>query len=251
MTRGKAAPRRPLALVTGAGVRLGSAIALGLADAGCDLVLHAHRSRAAADRTARKAARAGRRAVVETADLADSEALEAFADVTVRRYGAPDFLVLSAANFLRRPLARTRVEDWDAVFDLNLRAQVLLASRFGEKMRRRGGAIVLIADAAGLTLWPGYAAHSLAKAGLFPAAKLLAADLAPKVRVNVVAPGPVLFPKDYSAADKRRAVAATLLKRAGSPDDVVKAVRFLCVEATYVTGAVLPVDGGRHLMGPG
>lgn len=237
------------ALVTGGARRLGRAISLGLCEAGFNVIVHANQSRAAARDVAGIVAKAGRRSAVEIANLRQGRALEAFAARVLKKYGPPKVIVLSAASFLRRRLAETTLREWDEVQALNFRAPVFLADRLGRAMRSNGGAIVLIADAAGMTPWPNYGAHSLAKAGVVAAVRLLAAELAPTVTVNAVSPGPVLFPDKYSVKQRRAAIERTLLKRAGTPEDVVKAVNYLACAAPYVTGAVLPVDGGRHLLG--
>lgn len=238
------------ALVTGGARRLGRAITLGLGQAGFDVIIHANQSRAAAHQVAKVLQASKRQAVVEIANLQQGRDLERFAARVLRQYGPPQALVLNAASFVRRRLANTSIKEWDQVQALNFRAPVFLADRLGQAMRSAdGGAIVLIADAAGLTPWPNYGAHSLAKAGLIAAVRLLAAELAPEVTINAVAPGPVLFPENYSAKQKRAAIERTLLKRSGDAVDIVKAVRYLLCDAPYVTGAVLPVDGGRHLLG--
>lgn len=250
--RAKPQRPRPLALVTGAGVRLGKALAMAFADADCDVLLHANRSYRDAERTAAKIRKQGVNAWTIAADLGNAKQLSQFSSKVVELHGAPDFLILNAANFVKGSLTQADAATWDRSHHVNLRAQAILAGNLGAAMKQRGaGAIVFISDAAGLALWRGYGAHSIAKAALIPTARLLARELAPNVRVNVVAPGPVLFPPEYSAAQKKAAVASTALKRPGCPEDVIKAVMFMCIDAPYVTGAVLPVDGGRHLLGVG
>jgi pteridine reductase len=113
-------------------------------------------------------------------------------------------------------------------------------------MRSRGGAITFIADSAGLRPWASYVPYSISKAGVVALTRGLAIELAPAVRVNAVAPGPVLLPADYDEAARRKSIARTLLQRVGSAEDIAQAVVYLAA-APYVTGVVLPVDGGRHL----
>ncbi|RMF16358.1 MAG: SDR family oxidoreductase [Candidatus Dadabacteria bacterium] len=230
------------AVVTGGAVRLGAAISRALGQRGCSVTVHCHGSRDAAEALVATLPAGSR---VLQADLRDPGALERFADV-VTEAQPPDLLVLSAASFVRARLRETSPAEFDEILALNLRAPVWLAAHIGETMRARGGAIVLVSDAAGLVLWPGYGAHSIAKAALHPAVELLARELSPEVRVNAVAPGPVLAPVDYDEQMIRRSTERTLLKRMGTPQDVAEAVCFLALDASYVTGAVLPVDGGRH-----
>lgn len=240
-----------VAVVTGAGVRLGRAMAEALAADGASVVVHVgHNVEAGRDVVAGIEARGGRATCVQ-ADLTDPEALEAFAAEGALKLGVPDIVVLSAANFVRAKLAETDAATWDQVFNLNLRAPMLLADRLGRRMAAgNGGAVVLIGDNAGIVPWPSHAAHSLAKGALaLVGLPILAMDLAPKVRVNLIAPGPVLFPEDYPEPARQTAIASTLLKRQGHPDDVVAALRYLLGPGSYVTGAVLPVDGGRHVLG--
>jgi pteridine reductase len=165
---------------------------------------------------------------------------------TRQALGPIDLLVVNAGVFRRTPLEKTAEKDWRFHIETNLEGAFWCAQRVGLEMARRGGAIVLIADVAGLRPWPAYLPYSISKAGVVALTQGLAIRLAPRVRVNAVAPGPVLPPEDDSAAEAARAAAQTLLKRLGTAEDVAEAVVYLAT-APYVTGVVLPVDGGRHL----
>jgi len=151
-----------------------------------------------------------------------------------------DLLVNSAANFIRG----ATWDDFDATFALNLRAPFFIAQSLGEKMRERGfGRIVNMADIAAFTPFPAYLPYSMAKGGIVTMTKGLARAFAPQVLVNAVAPGPVLPPDDFDDEQRRAAAAPTLLKRLGTVEDVARAVVFL-LESDYITGTILPVDGG-------
>ena len=154
-------------------------------------------------------------------------------------------VVNSAALWRPRPLADVTVEDWDAIHAVNLRAPFLL-SVAAAPLLTDGGVIVNLADHLAHESWPGLVPHSISKAGVEAMTRQLAQQLAPRVRVNAVSPGAVLAPPGWSEAAQATFVAATPLQRMGAPDDVATAIVYL-VHATYVTGVVLPVDGGRHL----
>jgi pteridine reductase len=231
-----AGPRR-VALVTGAGVRVGEAIARHLARSGYRVAAayHSHRPR-------------GFAAALQ-ADLAAPEGPAALATAFRARFGRLDLLVNSAAGFEPLSLEATDAAAFDAQMDLNARAPLLLTRALLPLLRSARGSVVNVADVGGgLVAWRGYAAYCASKAALVRLTECLALELAPRVRVNAVAPGTVLWPEHYPAA-KRRALAARIpLGRAGTPLDVAEAVRYLA-SAPFITGAILPVDGGRRLNG--
>jgi pteridine reductase len=226
-----------VALVTGAGVRVGNAVARALARDGWTVAAHyrTHRPR-------------GFAAALQ-ADLALPDGPAALAAAFRARFARLDLLVNSAAAFEATPLEATDAASFDALMHLNARAPLLLTKALLPALRRARGAVVNVADVGGgLVPWRGYAAYAASKAALVRLTECLALELAPAVRVNAVAPGTVLWPDSYRPA-RRRALAARIpLGRAGTPQDVASAVRFLA-EAPFVTGAVIPVDGGRHLSG--
>lgn len=228
---------RRVALVTGAGVRVGNAIARDLARAGWTVAAHyrSHRPRGFP--------------VALQADLAQPDGPATLAAAFRARFARLDLLVNGAAAFDAAPLQRTDAALFDAQMDLNARAPLLLAKALLPLLRRARGAIVNVADVGGgLVPWRGFSAYGASKAALVRITETLALELAPDVRVNAVAPGTVLWPESYPAALRRRLAARIPLRRAGTPEDVAAAVRYLA-EAPFVTGAVLPVDGGRHLSG--
>jgi pteridine reductase len=232
-------------LVTGAGRRIGQAIAVGLARAGCDVAVHYHGSADGAEETAREIRAAGRRAELLAADLADPAAARALADRAARALGRLDVVVNSAAIMVHQPVETITPESWDATFDLNLRAAFFVAQGALPHLRRAKGKIVNLADVAGFEPWPAYLPHCVSKAGVVMLTKALARALAPDVAVNAVAPGPVLLPEQWDAATRDHIRDTTPLGRLGEPADVVAAVRFLLEGTDYVTGTVLVVDGGR------
>ena len=235
-----------LALVTGGAHRVGRAIALALAERGADIALHYGGSADAAARTADDLRALGARVETFRADLLDPEAPARLAADVVASMGGVDILVNSAAMMLRTPVGETTVADWDRMFALNARAPFFLAQALVPVLRERRGCIVNICDLAAYETWPAYVPHAMTKAALVQATRGLARALAPAVRVNGVAPGAVLLPDDWGTAAADRLVATTPLQALGSAEDVAGAVVYLC-EATYVTGEVIIVDGGRHI----
>jgi len=234
------------ALVTGAGRRLGQAIAVGLARAGCDVAVHYHGSADGAAATARdiRAVAKGRRAELLRADLSDAVAARGLADQAAQALGRLDIVVNSAAIMVRQPVETVTPESWDATMDLNLRAAFFVSQGALPHLRRAKGKIVNLADVAGFEPWPAYVPHCVSKAGVVMLTKALARALAPDVTVNAVAPGPVLLPDEWDAPTRDHIRETTPLERLGTPADVVNAVRFL-LENDFVTGTVLVVDGGR------
>lgn len=233
------------ALVTGAGRRVGQAIAVGLAHAGCDVAAHYHGSKAGAEATAQAVRSAGRRAELLRADLRDAAAARGLADQAVRALGGLDILVNSAGVMVHQPIETVTPESWDETFDLNLRAYFFVAQGAIPHLRQSKGRIVNLADVAGFEPWPGYVPHCVSKAGVVMLTKGLARALAPDIAVNAVAPGAVLLPEAWDEATRQHFATTTPLKRLGNPDDVVQAVRYLLEGGDYVTGTTLVVDGGR------
>jgi pteridine reductase len=232
------------ALVTGAGRRLGRAIAIALGARGMHVAVHHHASEAGARETASVITAAGGTATLVRADLRDAAAADALIADTVAALGGLDVLVNSAAEMVRTPLGSVTASQWDALFALNLRAPFLLAQSAAPHLRDARGAIVNIADIAAEETWPGYIPYSLTKSGLVHMTRSLARVLAPDVRVNAVAPGAVQLPDDWDEATAARLASTTPLQRLGTPADVVNAVLYL-LDADYVTGQTLAVDGGR------
>jgi len=236
-----------VALVTGAGRRLGQALARALAGRGMTLAIHYHHSSAGADALRKEIAAGGGRAACFDADLRDPAAAAALPRRVAAELGSLDVLVNSAAVMLHKGFEETSPADYDAVLDLNLRSVFFVTQGAAPALRAAHGKVVNLADLSGLEPWPGYAAHSLSKAGVVMLTRVLALALAPDVTVNAIAPGAVLVPDDYDAAERERLARTTPLRRLGSPEDAAAALLYLLEGGDYVTGEVLSVDGGRRL----
>jgi pteridine reductase len=235
-----------IALVTGAGRRLGRAIALALGARGMQIGVHYGRSADGARETVSAIERAGGAAVCLQADLTQPDAPAKLVDEAARALGGLDVLVNSAAVMVRTPVGETTPEQWNAMFALNLRAPYFASQAAAPHLARRRGVIVNLADLAAFETWPGYVPHGISKAGVVQMTRALARVLAPDVRVNAIAPGTVLLPDSWPEDAGRRLAATTPMRRLGSPDDVTRAVIFL-IESDYVTGETILVDGGRHI----
>jgi len=238
--------RGRVALVTGAGRRVGRAIAVGLGAQGMRVAVHYHASDDGARETARLIEAAGGSPTLVTADLTMGDAPAALVGDVVRQLGVIDVLVNSSAVMERTPLGEVTAAQWDAMMSLNLRAPFLLAQAAAPHLVSVDGAIVNIADLAAFETWPAYIPHGISKAGIVYMTRALARTLAPHVRVNAVAPGAVLLPDDWREEDADKLRASTPMGRLGSPDDVVQAMLYL-LRADYVTGETIIVDGGRHV----
>lgn len=245
MSQTRTSPARPVALVTGAAHRVGRAIAVGLAADGYDVAVHFHASASKVSGTVEEIARFGGRATTFAADLTLSGAPAQLVRDVVARCGRLDVVVNSAAVMHRTPLGGVTADAWDAILNLNLRAPFFMAQEAAHHLPE-GGVIINIADLAAFETWPGYIPHGVSKSGLVYLTRALARVLAPRIRVNAVAPGTVLLPDDFDPVAAEHLTATTPLARSGSPADVVQAVLYL-VRATYVTGETLMVDGGRHV----
>ena len=238
-----------VALVTGGAARLGRAITLGLAEAGYDLFVHYRSSRGDAEDVARTVwKRLARHCILFQADLADPAAPAAVVEAVRAAYGRLDLLVNSAASFDARGLAEVDAEAWDDVMDLNVRAPHLLVRAAAPLLAASRGAVVNVLDLSAFQPWTEHPAHAVSKAALAHLTRVQARALAPEVRVNAVAPGAVLPPDDYPPQRLEAIRARTPLGTLGTPEDVVAAVVFLA-RASFVTGQILAVDGGR-LLGP-
>jgi pteridine reductase len=236
-----------VALVTGAGRRLGRAMARALAGRGMTLAIHHHASSAGADSLRDEIVAAGGQAACFAADLTDPRAAAELPRRVAAELGGLDVLVNSAAVMHQVAFEATTPELYDATLDLNLRAVFFCTQGAAPALRAARGKVVNLADLGGLEPWPGFAAHSVSKAGVVMLTRVLARVLAPDVTVNAIAPGAVLVPESYDAAERERLARTTPLGRLGSPDDVVAALLYLLEGGDYVTGEVVVVDGGRLL----
>lgn len=234
----------PVALVTGAGQRVGRVIALSLAERGFRVAVHYHQSRAGAESTVGEIRAMGSEAFPVQADLRRPEAPDSLVAAVKAQFGALHVLVNSAAGMERTSLGTISPAQFDAIMALNVRAPFLLAQAASREMQE--GVIINIADHMAQEPWADYSVHGVSKAGVIAMTRHLAAALAPHIRVNAVAPGFVLAPEGYGAVAQARFANETPLGRLGSPEDVAHAVLYL-VDAGYVTGETLFVDGGRRV----
>jgi len=235
-----------VALITGGGRRVGSALVLALAKRGVAVAIHYNESAEGAENTASRARSAGAKAEVFPADLSRPASIDPLVDGVLKRFGRLDFLVNSAAIMERTPFGRIDAAVWDRIFAINLRAPFLMAQAAAPHLSKHNGSIVNIADLAAFETWPGYIPHGLTKSAIVHMTRSLARVLAPDVRVNAIAPGTVLLPENFSEQDAAHLNETTPLKRSGTPEDVAAALLFL-LEAEYITGETIIVDGGRHV----
>jgi len=234
-----------VALVTGAGKRLGRAVALRLASEGADIAVHFRGSESEASGVSGEIEGLGRRVIAMKADLSSVEEIRALVQRVTHEFGRIDVLVNCAANFLPSSVISTTEEIWDSSLDMNVKAPFFLAQAAAPWLRRANGVIVNFADTGGILGWPGYIAHSVSKAGMIMLTKTLAKALAPEVRVNAIAPGTITMPGDPPEWETDFVKIAPL-KKTGTPEDIAEAVSYL-VSAKFLTGHVLVLDGGRTL----
>ena len=234
-----------VALVTGAGKRLGRAVALRLAGEGADVAVHYRGSDREATEVVAEIERLGRRAVAMRAELTGVEEIRALVQRVAHEFGRIDVLVNSAANFLPSSVISTTEEIWDASLDTNVKGPFFLAQATAPWLRRSNGVIVNFADTGGILGWSGYIAHSVSKAGMIMLTKTLAKALAPEARVNAIAPGTITMAGDPPEWEQEFVKLAPL-KKTGTPEDIAEAVSYL-VGAKFLTGHVLVLDGGRTI----
>ena len=238
---------RGAALVTGAGRRIGRALALEAARAGFDVAVHYRTARDEAQAVADEIVALGRRAVVLDAELTDEAQTAGLIARAAQALGPVTLLVNSASTFEDDRLATATRESWDAHLDANLRAPIALAQTFAAALSAEHQALIVnIVDQRVLRPNPQFFSYSLSKAGLWWATQTMAQALAPAIRVNAIGPGPVLASVHQAPGEFEREAAATPLERAVSPDDIAAALRYL-IDAGSVTGQMIAVDAGQHL----
>jgi len=237
-------------LITGGARRVGAAICRRLHASGASLMLH-YRSSAGEARLLSAElnhVRPNSVALIQ-ADLLDVAKLPSLVDQTVQTFGRLDGLVNNASSFFQTPVGDINVAHFNDLIGTNLQAPLFLAQSAAPALKKTQGAIVNITDIHAERPLKSYVVYSTAKAGLMGLTRSLARELAPDVRVNAIAPGPILWPDDeaFDELSRQRIISHTPLRREGTPDDIARAIHFLIADAPYVTGETLHVDGGRHI----
>ena len=237
-------------LITGGGKRVGAAICRRLHVAGANLMLH-YRSSAGEARLLQAELnhqRANSVALIQ-ADLLDVAKLPSLVEQTLQTFGRLDGLVNNASSFFQTPVGEITLAGWSDLIGTNVQAPLFLSQAAAPALRKAQGSIVNITDIHAERPLKNYVVYSIAKAALVGLTRSLARELAPEVRVNAVAPGPILWPDDeaFNEVSRQRIISHTPLRREGRPDDIAAAVQFLLADALYVTGDTLNVDGGRHV----
>jgi len=241
--------RAKTALVTGAARRIGACIAQILHQRGCEVFLHYHTSADAVSDLAQtlNGLRPGSAHLLR-ADLGDLAAIERLASQVREQAGSLDLLVNNASQFFPTEVGSTSTSQWDALMDSNLRGPYFLTQALVKELALAGGSVVNLLDVHAVRPMPGHAVYCMAKAGLQMMTLALARELGPQIRVNGVAPGAILWPEHESSSIAQQAILdKTVMGRAGRPEDIASAVAYLGLDAPYVTGQVLAVDGGRSL----
>lgn len=237
-------------LITGAARRVGAATARALHADGAKLMLHYHRAEGEAQKLQAElnAVRPDSVALVQ-ANLLDTAGLPELVRNTLSRFARLDALVNNASSFHPTPVGEIDEAAWTDLMGTNVKAPLFLSQAAAPHLRKSGGSVVNIVDIHAERPLKNYVIYSVAKAALAGLTRSLARELGPEVRVNGVSPGPVLWPEDGSFDDvaRQRVISHTLLRRAGEPGDIARAVRFLLADAPYVTGQILAVDGGRSV----
>lgn len=247
----KFSPNNKVVLITGGAKRVGAAITRALHQQGANVMLHYHTSQQEAEtlQAELNQTRADSVAIMQ-ANLLQTADLPKLIQATLQQFGRLDALVNNASSYYATPLGGISEAQWDELTGSNLKAPLFLSQAAADALFASQGCIVNITDMHIERPKKHYIIYSAAKAGLVNLTKSLAQELAPNVRVNAVAPGPVLWPEDNQEFDenyRQQVVNQTLLKRTGEPEDIAKAVKFLVYDAPFITGHVLAVDGGRHL----
>ncbi|MDJ0752748.1 MAG: SDR family oxidoreductase [Ardenticatenaceae bacterium] len=236
-----------VALITGAAVRVGRVTALALAERGVDIAFtYLHDEEPWRD-TLAEIEEKGVRGLALPLNVRQPEQVTAVVEQIVDHFSHIDILINNASVWLKSPFLEITHDEWQAAIDVNLTGPFLCSQAVAPKMlAQENGLIINITDLSAFQVWPGYAHHAASKAGLVSLTQVMAAELAPHVRVNAIAPGTVLLPPNATAEKVRWAEEKSLLKRVGSPEDVARTVLFLA-EMDFATGAVYFMDGGRAL----
>jgi pteridine reductase len=238
-----------VALVTGAARRVGAQIVRALHAEGANVMIHSHRSLTDGERLLEELNHVrGDSAALLSADLRDTTQLPGLIARTCERFGGLNLLVNNASSFYPTPLGSITLAQWQDLIGTNLQAPLFLAQAAAAPLKASRGALINIVDIHGMRPLRNHVVYSTAKAGLIMLTRALARELAPEVRVNAIAPGAVLWPESGLDEERRdRILEQTPLHRPGSPEDIARTVLFFAADATFVTGQVLAVDGGRSV----
>jgi pteridine reductase len=238
-----------LVLITGGARRVGAEIVRALHEAGANVLIHYRSSAGAANALMDdlNRTRPGS-AAVHSEDLLDPDAADGLVAAALREFGRIDILINNASTFYATPVGGITPAQWDDLIGSNLKAPLFLAQAAAPSLRAQSGLIINIVDIHALRPLKRHPVYSIAKAGLAMLTRSLARELGPDIRVNGIAPGPVLWPEEgLDESLKREIIGKTALKRQGTPQDVARAVLFLAKDAPYVTGQIIAVDGGRSI----
>lgn len=238
-------------LITGGAKRVGAGISRLLHASGARIMIHYRSSvqEANALHAELNAIRPDSAAIIQ-GDLLDLGTINTLVQQTLQQFGRLDVLVNNASSYYPTEMGAISEQEWNDLLGSNLRAPLFLSQAVAPELKKNRGCIINITDMHVERPKKGYVVYNVAKAGLVTLTRSLAQELAPDVRVNAVAPGPVLWPEDNPQFDenyRNKVISQTLLKRIGEPDDVARAVRFLIADAPFITGQVIAVDGGRSL----
>lgn len=240
---------RKTALITGAAARIGAEISRTLHRRGCDVLIHYNSSDSAANKLADEL-NAGRAdsAYLAQADLSSPKGLEQLAGETRRHFERLDILVNNASRFYPTVMGQTKAWQWDDLLNSNLRGPYFLVQELLGELKTAGGTVINIVDIHAERPMPGHAVYCMSKAGLAMMTQALAQELGPSIRVNGVSPGAILWPANEPGSQEKQAILdRVVLGRVGDPADIASAVAYLALDAPYVTGQILAVDGGRSL----
>ncbi|MFZ0219923.1 MAG: pteridine reductase [Candidatus Aquirickettsiella sp.] len=238
-------------LITGAGKRVGAAVAQYCHQLGMRLAIHYRESRQqASDLCARFNQQRQNSAIALAADLRNTDQLEGLITAVLSKWGQLDVLINNASSFYPTPLAKVTEMVWEDVMGSNLKAPFFLSQSAAPYLKQQKGCIINLVDIQAQRPLKNYSVYCIAKAGLVMLTKSLAQELGPDIRVNAIAPGIVLWPDDeteFNATLREKIVARNVLKRAGTPQDIANTAVFLINHANFITGQIIAVDGGRSL----
>jgi len=238
-----------VALITGAAHRIGKAIALGLAKEGMKISLHFNQSQEQVNQTLEEIKTLGAEAFAIQGDFADVAQIRNVVKKCHEHFKQIDVLINNAALYFKTPVGETSEPEWDDLLGINLKAPYFCAQYVSDLMKqKKRGKIINITDVAGISPWPEFIPYSASKAGLIAVTKGLAKALAPNIQVNAIASGTILMSEDATEEYKTEIIDSTLLKKLGTPQDIVNAAIFLLKGSDFVTGEVVVVDGGRLLV---